>query len=248
MKRLLFVPVALALLAATAFADVTVTSSITVQGVQSASGTSTTYAKGAKLRADTSVAGQSISVLSDAAAKQQWMINHATKTIEPFNPGQATAALPITFGEPKVSVTANGQTKEILGRACQGFTVDISIPLTIGGESVTMKMSGPSWVAKDGVGVAEYREAQKLLSQSGISTSPLAQGPQGKAMVEAMKALADAGMVLEQELKVTVEGTGQLAQVLGQQSAATVITKVTAISTDAIPDSTFALPDGYTRK
>jgi hypothetical protein len=250
MKRVLIVLMALVLFAPAAFADITVTTSVSIlAAAMNASGTMTTYAKGTKLRADSSIAGQNVSVLSDAATKQQWNINHGTKTIEPLNPAQAMAALPITFGDPKVSVTPMSETKEVLGRRCQGFTVDIVIPVTIGGESVTMKMAGPAWVSKDGAGVAEYRAAQKAFSDVGLSTSPMAQGgPQGKAMAEATKALTDAGMVLEQELKMTMEGTGPMAQAIGQAAGATITMKVTAIATDAIPDAKFALPEGYTKK
>ncbi len=249
MKRVLLVLVALILLAPTAFADVTVTASVSIlAAAMNADGTMTTYAKGTKFLSDGSVAGQNVSILSDAATKQQWTINHGTKTIEPLDAAKAMAAMPISFGEAKVSVTANGQKKDILGRSCEGYTIDISIPATVGGEAITMRMVGPAWVAKDGAGVAEYKASNKAFTEVGMSTSILAQGPQGKGMAAATKALADAGMVLEQELKMTMEGTGQMAQMLGQNAGATITMKVTAITTDPIPDSKFALPEGYAKK
>ena len=249
MKRVLLVLVALALLAPTAFADVTVTTSISIlTAAMTADGTMTTYAKGSKFLSDSSVAGQSVSILSDAATKQQWTINHGTKTIEPLDAAKAMAALPISFGDAKVSVTPNGQKKDLLGRSCEGYTIDVSIPATIGGETITMRMAGPAWVAKEGPGVAEYKASNKAFTDVGMSTSILAQGPQGKGMAAATKALADAGVVLEQELKMTIEGGGQMAQVMGQAAGATITMKVTAITTDPIPDAKFALPEGYTKK
>ena len=249
MKRVLLVPVVLALLVPTVFADVTVTTSVSVKATNmTADGTTTTYVKGTKFRADSNIAGQNISLLSDAATRQQWTINHGTKQIEPFNPAQAMAALPIAFGDPKVVVTPNGQTKEILGRSCQGYTIDISMPLTIGGEAISLRIAGPAWIAKDGAGVAEYKASQKALTEAGISTAITAQGPQGKAMAEAGKALADAGIVLEQEMKMTMEGTGPMAQAIGQAASATITMNVSAISTDPISDDKFALPEGYTKK
>jgi hypothetical protein len=194
------------------------------------------------------VAGQSVSILSDAATKQQWTINHGTKTIEPLDAAKAMAALPISFGDAKVSVTPNGQKKDLLGRSCEGYTIDVSIPATVGGETITMRMVGPAWVAKEGPGVAEYKASNKAFTDIGMSTAILAQGPQGKGMAAATKALADAGVVLEQELKLTMEGTGQMAQMLGQTAGATITLKVTAITTDPIPDAKFALPEGYTKK
>lgn len=248
MKHVLFVVLGLVLLAPTASADVTVTTAISVASTMSADGTMTMYVKGTKVRSDTNVAGQSLSILIDAAAKQQWMINHGAKTIEPFNPGQVMTSLPITFGEAKVSVAKNGQTKEILGRACQGFTLDITLPVTFGTETITMKMSGTAWVTGEGPGVAEYKASTKLFADAGFATSPFAQGPQAKAMAEATRALTEAGIVLEQELKTTMTGTGPMAQAMGQSAGMTMTTKVTGITTTPIPDSQFVLPEGYTKK
>jgi hypothetical protein len=249
MKRLLFVLVALVLSAVAASADVTVTMSMSgAAGQNVISGTTTTLAKGTKLRADTEVSGQSVTILSDSATKQQWKIDHGAKQIEPFDANATMAALPLSFGNVKAAVTPNGQIKDILGRQCQGYTVEITIPMTMAGETIVMRMSGPAWIAKDGPGVAELRAAQKAFSDVGLSTSLLAQGPQGKGMAEATKVLSEAGVIMEQENQMSMEGTGQMAQLMAQMGAITMTTKVTAITTDPIPDSKFALPEGYSRK
>jgi hypothetical protein len=160
------------------------------------------------------------------------------------------AALPLSFGDGKAAVTPNGQTKEILGRQCRGYTVELTIPMTMAGETIVMRMSGPAWIATDGPGVAELRAVQKAFSDVGLSTSLLAgaQGPQGKGMAEATKVLSEAGVVMEQEYQMTLEGTGPMAQMMSQIGSVALTTKVTAISTDPIPDSKFALPEGYTKK
>ena len=249
MKHLLFVIVALVLSAAAASADVTVTMSISVNAAQmSVAGTMTTSAKGTKLAVDTSMEGQSQTILSDAATRQQWKIDHVTKQIEPFDAQKAMANLPVSFGEAKAVVTPNGRTKEILGRQCQGYTVEVTIPMTLAGETIVMRMSGLAWIAKDGAGVAKYRAAQKAFSDIGMATSALAQGPQAKGMAELTKALGAAGVVMEQENQMTMEGTGQMAQMMAQVGGMTMTTKVTAITTDPIPDTKFALPEGYTKK
>ena len=249
MKRLMFVLVAFVLSAAAASADVTVTMSMSGAAGQIAiSGTTTTSAKGTKLRVDTEMSGQSLTILSDSATKQQWKIDHGAKQIEPFSADAAMSALPVSFGDVKAAVTPNGQTKEILGRQCQGYTVEVTLPMTMAGETIVLKMSGPAWIAKDGAGVAEFRAAQKAFSDLGLSTSPMAQGPQGKGLAEATRVLSEAGVVMEQENQMTMEGTGQMAQMMSQMGGMTLTTKVTAISTDSIPDAKFALPEGYTKK
>jgi hypothetical protein len=249
MKRVLFVLSALALSAAAASADVTVTMSVSVNAAQmSISGTTTSSAKGTKLRVDTEMSGQRLTILSDSATKQQWKIDHATKQIEPFDAQAAMASLPVSFGEARTVVTPNGQTREILGRQCQGYAVEVTLPMTMAGEAIVMKISGPAWITKDGAAVAEFRAAQKAFSDIGLTTSMLAQGPQGKAMAELTKALSEAGVVMEQGNQVTMEGTGPVAGMMAQMGGMTMTTKVTAITTDPIPDSTFALPEGYTKK
>jgi hypothetical protein len=249
MKRLLFVFAALVLSAAAASADVTVTMTISGSAAQTAiSGTTTTWAKGTKLRVDTEMLGQSLTILTDSATKQQWKIDHGAKQIEPFDPNAAMAALPVSLGDVKAVVAPNGQTKEVLGRHCQGYTVEVTIPMTLAGETIVMKISGPAWIAKDGAGVAELRAAQKALSAQGMSTLPFAPGPQAKGMAELTKVLGEAGVVLEQENQITMEGTGQMAQMVAQLGSMTFITKVTVLTTDPIPDSTFALPEGYSKK
>jgi len=249
MKRPLFVLAALVLSAAAASADVTVTMSLSgAAGQMAITGTTTTSAKGTKLRVDTEMSGQSLTILSDSATKQQWRIDHATKQIEPFSADAAMSALPVSVGDAKATVTPNGQTKEILGRQCQGYTVEVTLPMTLAGETLVMKMSGPAWIAKDGAGVAEFRAAQKAFSDLGLATSILAQGPQGKGLAEIGKVLGEAGVVMEQYNQMSIEGTGQMAQMMSQMGGMTLTTKVTAISTDPIPDSKFALPEGYTKK
>ncbi len=249
MKRLLLVSVLCLLSAAPACADVTVTMSISMNvGPIVTSGEGSILIKGPKVRSDAKVMSQDVSTLLDAAGKQMLLLNHVTKEVTVFDPQQAMAGLPVTFGEVQASVKPLGQTKEILGRVCQGFTVEIVMPMTMGGETLTMKVTGPVWLAKDGPGVAEYRSAQKALADAGLSMSPFGQGPTVKGMIEVAKALADAGIAMEQEIHITVEGTGQMAQMMGQMGNMTMKMAVTAISTDPIPDARFQVPEGYTKK
>ncbi len=250
MKRLLLV-LSVCLLAATpAFADVTVTMTVSINaGPVAGSGTVVTQVKGKKVRTDAKIMGQDITFLTDAATRQQLMLNNLTKEASTFDLEQMVAGLPFGFGEPTSSVKPLGQSKTILGRACQGFTVDVSVPMKVNGESVTMKMTGPVWVTKEGAGVAEFQAASKALADAGIMASPLAQGPQAKGMMEVSKALAGAGVALEQELHVTMEGTGEMAKMLAQMGMSMTMTvTATAITTDPIPDAAFKVPEGYTKK
>jgi hypothetical protein len=249
MKRLWLALVVLVMAAAPAHADVTMTMSISLNaGPIAASGQNTTFQKGTKVRIDSKIMKQDQSILIDLDTKQAMMLDNVAKQVRPFDPKQAMAGLPVTFGEASASVKPTGQTKEIMGRVCQGFAFEVAIPMTMNGETLTVKASGPAWLAKDDSVMAQYQAAQKALTDAGLSLSPLGQGPQAKGMAEVAKALAGAGIVMEQEIHMTMEGTGQMAQMMGQMGNIAMTMTVTAISTDPIPDEKFQVPAGYTKK
>ena len=56
------------------------------------------------------------------------------------------------------------------------------------------------------------------------------------------------GVVVEQTLVMTMEGPGQMAQMLAQAGGMTMTTRVTSLSTDPIPDEKFAIPEGSAKK
>lgn len=249
MKRLLMVLAVLALSAPAVWADVTVTMSITGSAAQTAiNGTQTGAVKGTKFRMDTALSGQNYWLLLDSATKQVWRVDDVARQIQLFDPQAAMASLPVSLGDATASVTPNGQTREILGRQCQGYNVQVTIPMTMAGETITIKMWGPAWITKDGGPVQEYLAAQKVFSELGLSSPLMGQGPQSKGVAELSKKLGEAGLVMEQEVQMTMEGTGQMAAMLSQMGSMTMLMKVTAISTDPIPDSKFVLPEGYTKK
>jgi|WetSurMetagenome_2_1015567.scaffolds.fasta_scaffold18074_2 hypothetical protein len=241
MKRIILVLAVLILTGATAFADVTMTTTMTVlTGPMTVDGTIVTSVKGTKVRMETRMMNQETTILADVATKQVFLLNPTTKTLEPYNPQQNLSALPVDFGEVKVSITPSGQTKDVLGRTCQGFTMDLSIPMTINGETLLLKMFGPMWVTKDGPGIPELQAFQKDSAALNLSLSPVGQGPQAKAMAEATKAVTAAGIGLEQQMTMSMEGSGQMAQALSQMGGMSMTVKVTNISVDTIPDEKFA--------
>ena len=235
--------------ASPASADLGMTMTLSMNaGGMAVNATMETRVKALKMRSDIKVMQQDMSIFFDAAAKQVFTVNHVTKEITNTDPSALAGNFPVTFGEAAVSMTPNGQTKEILGRACQGYAVEMTVPMTFGQESVTMRMAGTLWIADKGPGVEEYRAVSKAAADSGFSTSFMSQGPQAKAMVEMQKAMADAGIPLAQEFQMTLEGTGQAAAAMAQVGNMTMATTVTALSTDPIADDVFALPAGYTKK
>jgi hypothetical protein len=251
MRRLfaLVLFVALALAAVPASADVTIKMSMAVSGGPMVMEiTSTTSIKGMKMRTDMSAMGQETSFIVDLATKEMLSVNHGTKQVETFNPAAAAAALPMSFGEATVAFKPMTETKQILGRTCAGFTVQLSIPMSMNGETITMTMEGPVWIAKEGPGTAEYQAFYKASAAAGLVASPLMGGPQGTAMAEMQKSFAENGIPLEQNMAMAMAGTGEVARMMAQNGNMSMVMKVSAITTDPIADSTFAIPAGYTKK
>jgi hypothetical protein len=189
-----------------------------------------------------------MSVLFDAAGKEILTVNHVTKEITATDPAALAGNLPVSFGEASVGMKPSGQTKTLLGRTCHGYAVEMTVPMTVGTETILMRMSGTVWIADKGPGVEEYRALTRAASDSGFSTSFMAQGTTTKGMLELQRAMAEAGMPLAQDFQMTMEGTGQAAAALAQMGNMTLVTTVTTLSTDAIPDEIFSLPAGYTKK
>jgi hypothetical protein len=241
--------VSIVLFAGPAFADVTMKMTMaTAGGPASVETVSVTFIKGMKMRSDVKVAGQDMSLFVDVAAKQQLMVNNATKEVTDV--GAMTADLPMGVGEVKLSVKPSGQTKSLLGRTCAGYTTEITMPMTMMGQTLTMTISGMVWIAKDAPGAAEYLAFTKAAVAAGLGSGPLAQGPQAKGLSQMQAAFAELGIPLEQELQIAIAGTGQMAEALAQSGAGNIkmTTKVTEISLDPIPAETFVIPGAAPKK
>ncbi|HSK08828.1 MAG TPA: hypothetical protein VK911_04585 [Vicinamibacterales bacterium] len=233
--------------AAPVSADMTMKVTMSIKGPMPMEMQSTLYIAGMNMRTDVNMGGQEMSMLVDLANKRHLVIEHATKTVREIDPAAAMSAMPVAAGEPSVSIEATGETKQVLGHTCQVFAMRVSMPMTIGDEVVTMVMNGPACLAKEAPGVADYQAFFKAAAAAGISATPLAQGPQSKGMAEMQKALADSGIPLEQEMQMSMEGAGQMAQMMGQMAMGTTI-RTTELSTAAIAPEVFAVPAGYTKK
>jgi hypothetical protein len=108
-----------------------------------------------------------------------------------------------------------------------------------------MRMAGTIWMADKGPGVEEYKTVSKAASESGFSTSFMAQGPTMKGMVEMQKAMVDAGIPLLQEVQISMEGTGQAAAAMAQFGNMTMTTTVEGVEVGPLADDLFAPPAGY---
>jgi hypothetical protein len=110
-----------------------------------------------------------------------------------------------------------------------------------------MLMKGSTWVAKDAPGAAEYAAYQKAMSAADLATAAMgATGVNLPGMDKMAKAMAGVqGVPVLTEVTMSIEGEGQMADMMRQMGAMKVTTKVLSVKTDAITDDIFQVPAGY---
>jgi hypothetical protein len=204
------------------------------------------YVKGMKGRIDMKAPTFDHSILIDVTAKQQLMLNIFAKQTVDLT--AANAALLAQFGDAVASLTPLGQTKDVLGRICAGYEMLATVRTTLGNEAVSFKMSGPIWLATSGPDVEEWVAFTKAALAAGIVTSQYCWETDLPAAAATDRVFAKHGIPVEMFWTHTVEGNDRVAQQLAALGKQTVTTKVTAISTNPIPDEMFTVPVGYTKK
>ncbi len=255
--RRLFPSVAIAVLAATsARADVTITSTVNGKGgPASINGQSTTFIKGTRMRTDSTVGGQQVSTIVDAATGQVVMLNHKNKEAETFSSAKIFGELQKeqTGAEPKASLTPNGQSKEIAGLKCDGYDFSFAMPMAMGNDSMSITMAGPVWLAKNAPGASDYQAfyAAAIKNNVFLGANPRqvrGQAANVKAQTELYRAIVAAGVPYGQELAMKFDGTGPMVGMMNKMGGMTTAVTVTSVSVDPIGDEKFAVPAGYAVK
>ena len=112
-----------------------------------------------------------------------------------------------------------------------------------------MVMNGSMWVAKSAPGAAELMAfnkaamASKLLSRDQRACKPGQSGGMDKLMAATASA---PGVPYLTEITMTVRGHRPIAQAMRQMGPMKMIQKASSVSTEAIADDMFRLPEGYT--
>jgi hypothetical protein len=269
MKRWFSTVAAILFLSAALRADVTVVQTTTIEGGmaqmaaqagQSVSPTITTKIKGSKMRTDVVSGPINMSTIVDVATKQMIILRADQKTATIVAP--PAAAAPATQG-PTIgaSVKPTGKSQTIDGVQCDEFTFATTVDMSSMGTNAQMPpeaaammkgvkvvVSGSVWIAKDAPGATEYAAFQKTLAASDMAAAASAMsGMSIPGMREAMKAMSGAsGITYLSENTVNFEGEGQMVDMMKQMGPMKVTSKVSSISTDALSDDLFKVPEGYT--
>jgi hypothetical protein len=256
MKRILMFVAVLAPLSISspALADVTVTSHVTGK---TGSGESISYVKGLKMRSDSTLGTTQTSAIIDIETQKFISINHAKKEAVVISMAQfrENAAKAAPGARAAATLTPTGETKEIAGRQCAGYTTKVSAPLPIGGDtSSTMVLSGPVFIAKGAPGTEDYLRFYGGAAEKGFMLSDPRQskGPKGpgQGMADLYKAIVGTGGIpYSMDLSMTVEGTSPLVAMMKKgMSGVMISTVVTKVVTGDIPAGMFEIPAGYAVK
>jgi hypothetical protein len=250
-------------------ADVTFVQTTAIEGgmaaMASGSGnrTTTTRVKGLKLRTEADGGGVAI---ADVAAKQVVILRADEKTATIMSPSASTTSTTSTTSPTPASVEAavapTGKSQVIDGAKCDEYKLTSSMALSdvLGGrmppeaagmmQGVTVAVTGSIWAAKDAPGAADFLAFQKAAVSADMLT--LIAGASGASLPgldKVMRAMANAeGLPYLVDILISVEGTGQVADLLKQMGGMKITIKTTSVKADPIGDDLFKIPEGYTVK
>jgi hypothetical protein len=214
-------------------------------------GESVQFIRGTKMRSDATVKGEKISTIFDVDARRMIVVNHKRKEAEIVDLATLDAELKkITDADVAVSMKPTGQTRQILGETCDGYDVRIAVKFAPAPEmALTLVMAGPAWIAKNAPGKADYTAFFHAAAEKGfILSDPKAakvQPGQAKGVAALYRAMAQAGVAYAIDYEMRFEGEGMMVGMMNKMAAGSFGSIVTAVSTDPIPDETFAVPAGY---
>jgi len=256
MKRVVLLAMAGLVVASPVFADVTIKQLVNGKGMGlSADGTSTTYIKGMKMRADTVNGDTTRSIVFDVDAQKMYIFDSKKKEADVWDMQAFAGEISKSVETDNVQATLkpNGQTKEVAGKTANGYDMDISMPSTIGGEKgmkMTVSLTGPMWVVKGAPGTDDFMRFYKGAVDKGwiFSDPRAAKGSPGqaRAMAEMYKQLAATGGVpYEQDMSIKLSGDGPMAGLMAKMGGMTMTSTVQSVETGALDDALFAPPAGY---
>jgi hypothetical protein len=123
-------------------------------------------------------------------------------------------------------------------------------------KDIKVALTGLMMVSKDGPGVSEYRAFSKAAQENMLPVGPLAAGadPSGAPGLPGMPGLSDLmrataqldGLPYQSEIETSFEGGGAMADMLKTMGAMKIVSKVTDVSVQPIPDEVFQVPADYT--
>ena len=257
-RRMLVAALALAIAAPT-LADVTIKASGTGEGLgMSGATTSTTYIKGQKMRVESVTGKKAATTIFDVDNQKMYVLDARKKETEVWDMTALSREISsaITLDGAKTELKPNGQTRTVAGQNTEGYDMEIIVPATIGGAggmTVTIAMTGTSWIAKGVPGTSDYAGFYQAAADKGwfFSDPRAAKGSPGqaRAMAQMYGEFAKLGGVpYESQTNIRIEGEGPMAALMAKVGGVTMNTTTESVETTPLADDLFTPPADYKLK
>jgi len=259
MKRIFVGAVLVLGLTLPADADVTLKQTTGGKGLGiSGTASATTYIKGNRMRSDVVMGDKTQTTIFDVDAQKMYIFDSKKKEADVWDMATFGAELSKTvdMSGAKASVKPNGQTKQIAGRTAAGYDIEVSMQSAMGGSkdmTMTVTLSGPTWIVKNAPGSADYARFYKAAVTKGwIFSDPRgakAQPGQAKAMAEMYREFAKLGGVpYESQIDIKPQGEGMLAGIMARMGGVSTTTTTESVDTASLVDELFQPPADYELK
>lgn len=257
MRRTFGVLASVMLVSAPAWADITLTSKMTGKMAGGDGTIQVIKVKGSKMRTDTTRGGggEMTSTIFDVDGGKMIVLDHKKKEAVVLD----TAAIVETMGkggasiDVKTDLKPTSEKKQVAGYDCTVYDTNVTVSMSPGeGMNMQMIMSGPACLSANAPGKAEYEEFYKAAVAKGFFfTDPRAAKAQpgmAKAIAEASRKWAEAGVPLSSTTTMKFEGAGFMSGMMNKMMGGPMTSELTKVETAAIADSEFATPADYKLK
>jgi hypothetical protein len=252
MRRTFGVLASVMLVSAPAWADITLTSKMTGKMAGGDGTTQVVKVKGSKMRTDSTRGSDMTSTIFDVDGGKMIVLDHKKKEAIVLD----TAAIVETMGKSggsldvKTDLKPTSEKKQVAGYDCTVYDTNVTVTMSPGeGMNIQMNMSGPACLSANAPGKAEYEEFYKAAVAKGFFfTDPRAAKAQpgmAKAIAEANKKWAEAGVPLSSTQTMKFEGGGMMTGMMNKMMGGPTTTELTKVDPGTIADTEFVVPADY---
>ena len=249
-------------------ADVTITTTTTIEGGMAAMAgsiapTVITRIKGSKSRTDIEMGTNTIATLVDFSTKQAIILRPDQKTAQIVNPTGVGAPPAMPMPTIETAIKPTGQSRQVEGTTCDEYAIkmkmDMSSMAAGGGggkmppeaaealKDLRMNMTGSACVARNGPGASEFSAFQSgaakfvldALGGGGQRGMPQGIGQMITGFSEAP------GIPYVVELTMGIEGTSAVAEMMRKMGEIKIISRVKSVSTEPLAAALFEVPADY---
>jgi hypothetical protein len=252
MRRTFGVLASVMLVSAPAWADITLTSKMTGKMAGGDGTIQVVKVKGSKMRSDTTRGSDMTSTIFDVDGGKMIVLDHKKKEAVILD----TAAIVETMGKAggsidvKTDLKPTSEKKQVAGYDCTVYDTNVTVTMSPGeGMNIQMNMTGPACLSANAPGKAEYEQFYAAAVSKGFFfTDPRAakaQPAMAKAIAEASRKWAEAGVPLSSTTSMKFEGGGMMTGMMNKMMGGPTTTELTKVDTGTIADSEFAAPADY---